>query len=63
MKKIISTETTPLTFSYTTLSHIWKKKGSALDLNMMRYVLTKIWEALVIEHIKEKIVVACPTYK
>ena len=34
MKKFISTETTPLAFSYTTLIPIWKKKGSALDLNM-----------------------------
>ena len=66
MKKIISTETTPIAFSYTTLIPIWKKKGSALDLNMMRYVHTKIWEAklceaLVTEHMKEKIVAACPT--
>ena len=45
MKKIISTETTPLAFSYITLIPIWKKKGSALDLNMMRYVHIKIWEA------------------
>ena len=29
MKKIISTETTPLALSYTTLISIWKKKGSA----------------------------------
>ena len=66
MKKIISTENTPIAFSYTTLIPIWKKKGSALDLNMMRYVHTKIWEAklceaLVTEHMKEKIVKACPT--
>ena len=53
MKKIVSTETTPLAFSYTTLIPIWKKKGSALDLNMMRYVQTKIWEALLTEHMKE----------
>ena len=49
MKKIISTETTPIAFSYTTLIPIWKKKGSALDLNMMRYVHTKIWEAKLYE--------------
>ena len=35
------------------------------DLNMMRYVHTKIWEAklceaLVTEHTKERIVAACP---
>ena len=45
MKKIISNETSPLAFSYTTLIPIWKKKGSGLDLNMIRYVHTKIWEA------------------
>ena len=61
MKKIISNETTPFAISYTTLIPIWKKKGSALDLNMMRYVHTKIWEAklceaLVTEHMKERIV-------
>ena len=27
MKKIISTETTPIAFSYTTLIPIWKKEG------------------------------------
>ena len=65
MKKIIKIETTPLAFSLTTLILIWKKKGSALDLNMMRYVHTKIWKAklckaLVTEEMKEKIVAACP---
>ena len=45
MKKIISTETSLLTISYTTLIPIWKRKGSALDLNMMRHVYTKILEA------------------
>ena len=57
MKKIIRHENTPFDFSFTSL----KKKGSALDLNMMRYIHTKIWEAklceaLVTEHMKEKIV-------
>ena len=61
MKKIIRHENTPFDFSFTSL----KKKGSALDLNMMRYIHTKIWEAklceaLVTEHMKEKIVAACP---
>ena len=61
MKKIIRHENTPFNFSFTSL----KKKGSALDLNMMRYIHTKIWEAklceaLVTEHMKEKIVAACP---
>ena len=61
MKKIIRNKTAPFTFSLTTLIPIWKKKGSALDLNMMRYVHTKIWgaklceaEALVTENMKEK---------
>ena len=41
------------------------KKGSALDLNMMRYIHTKYWdaklcEALVTKHMKAKIIKACP---
>ena len=49
----------------TTLILIWNKKWWALDLNMMKYVHAKIWEAelceaLVTDHMKEKIVVACP---
>ena len=44
---------------------IWKKKGSALDLNQMRYIHTKLWdaklcEALVTRNMKGKIVKACP---
>ena len=65
MKKIIRHENTPFEFSFTSLIPIWKRKGSALDLNMMRYIHTQIWEAklckaLVTEHITEKIVAACP---
>ena len=42
-----------------------EKKRSALDLYIMRYVHTKIWEAKlceaqVTEHMKERIVAACP---
>ena len=44
MKKIIKNKTTPLTCSLTTLIPIWKKKGSSQDLNMMRYIHTKLLE-------------------
>ena len=65
MSKIINTECIPSEFSKTVLIPIWKKKGSALDLNMMRYVHMKSWqaklcEALVTEKMKEAIVSACP---
>ena len=65
MSKIIDNETIPTEFSNTVLIPIWKKKGSALDLNMMRYVHMKSWEAklceaLVTETMKEDIVNACP---
>ena len=65
MKRIFKNENTPLEFQLTWLIAIWKRKGSALDLNMMRYIHTKYWdaklcEALVTEHMKEKIV---KTYK
>ena len=65
MKRIIKHEEIPQSFSLTWLIAIWKGKGSALDLNMMRFVHTKMWEAklceaLVTEHMKELIVMACP---
>ena len=65
MKLILNYEDTPQSFSIMWLIAIWKKKGSALDLNMMKYVHNKMWkaklcEALVIEHLKPKIVQACP---
>ena len=65
MKRIFKYEETPYAFSITWLIAIWKKKGSALDLNMMRYIHTKMWEAklceaLVTEHMKPKIIRACP---
>ena len=58
MSKIIDKEEIPWEFSKTVLILIWKKKGSALDLNMMRYVHMKSWqaklcEALVTETMKE----------
>ena len=65
MSKIIDSEEIPLEFSETRLIPIWKKKGSALDLNMMRYVHMKSWqaklcEALVTQTMKDQIVKACP---
>ena len=65
MSKIIDNENIPWEFSKTVLIPIWKKKGSALDLNMMRYVHMKSWqaklcEAIVTETMKEDIVNACP---
>ena len=68
MKKIIRHENTPFAFSFTSLIPIWKRKGSSMDLNMMRYIHTEIWEAklseaIVTEHMIENIVAACPNIK
>ena len=57
MNRIISDEETPKAFALTWLIAIWKKKGSALDLNQMRYIHTKLWdvklcEALVTRNMK-----------
>ena len=65
MNRIIRDEETPKAFALTWLIAIWKKKGSALDLNQMRYIHTKLWdaklcEALVTRNMKGKIVKACP---
>ena len=65
MNRIIRDEETPTAFALTWLIAIWKKKGSALDLNQMRYIHTKLWdaklcEALVTRNMKGKIVKACP---
>ena len=38
MIKMISTEKIPNAFCETTLIQIWKGKGSALDLNNMRFI-------------------------
>ena len=66
MRRIINNEEIPFEFSATSLIPIWKKKGSALDLNMMRYIHLKSWEAklceaLVTEKMKPNIVKACPS--
>ena len=45
MNRIIRDEETPTAFALTWLIAIWKKKGSALDLNQMRYIHTKLWDA------------------
>ena len=51
MKRLFRDEELPFSFSRTRLLGIWKKKGSALDLNMMRYVHLKEWEAKLSEAI------------
>ena len=66
MRRIINNEEIPFEFSATSLIPIWKKKGSALDLNMMRYIHLKSWEAklceaLVTEKMIPNIVKACPS--
>ena len=65
MKRLIKYELIHTAYSNTWLILIWKRKGSALDLNMMRFVHTREWEAglceaLVTEQMKPKIVKACP---
>ena len=65
MRRIFKQEEVPKKFQLTWLIAIWKRKGSALDLNMMRYIHTKLWdaklcEALVTKHMKPNIVKACP---
>ena len=65
MRRIFKQEEIPIMFQITWLIAIWKRKGSALDLNMMRYIHTKLWdaklcEALVTKHMKPKKVDACP---
>ena len=44
MRRLIKHELLPYSFSTTWLLGIWIKKGSAPDLNMMRYVHIKEWE-------------------
>ena len=45
MEKIIKSEHIPDDFKNTRLTQIWKKKGSALDLNNMRFIHMRSWEA------------------
>ena len=65
MSKMVKTENIPKCYLNTSLFQIWKGKGSALDLNMMRFIHMRSWrskliEALVTEKMKPKIVKATP---
>ena len=42
-------EMVPDTYYYTKLFCLWKGKGSKLDLNMMRYIRAKDWDANLLE--------------
>ena len=58
---LINLELVPETYNYTKLFGLWKGKGSELDLNMMRFIHGKDWdakllEALVSERIKPFII-------
>ena len=62
---LVNNEQVPETYNYTKLFGLWKGKGSELDLNMMRYIHGKDWdakmlEALVAERMKPKIHAAIP---
>ena len=68
MSKLIKTEQLPKLFARTSLSQLWKKKGSPLDLNNMRFIHMKNWrprllENLVTEQMKERIVNATPKFQ
>ena len=65
MEKLIKLEQIPFRYGNTSLVQIWKKKGSALDLNNMRFIHMRHWrckllEALITEEMKENIVRATP---
>ena len=65
MADFIYNEMVPDTYDYTKLFGLWKGKGSKLDLNMMRYINGKDWdakllEALVSERMKPSIIETCP---
>ena len=68
MKKIIKSEIVPQSYKFTTLTQIWKGKGSPLSLNNMRFIHMRGWkskllEALVTEKMKPKIVEATPKFQ
>ena len=48
MADLIFYEMVPDTYDYTKLFGLWKGKGSKLDLNMMRYIHGKYWDAKVL---------------
>ena len=61
--RMISTEDIPDKFDITGLFPIWKRKGSALDLSMMRYIHSKEWDtrlidALITEHMNTFFILA-----
>ena len=65
MKRFIEKEEVPKAYDHTSLTQIWKKKGSTLSLNNMRFIHMKCWrakllEALVTEKMKPQIVEATP---
>ena len=68
MKKVIKSEIVPQSYKFTTLTQIWKGKGSPLSLNNMRFIHMRGWkskllEALVTEKMKPKIVEATPKFQ
>ena len=65
MKRLIEKEEVPKAYDLTSLTQIWKKKGSALSLNNMRFIHMKCWrakllKALITEKMKPQIVAATP---
>ena len=65
MKRLIKEEKVPYSFKETSLTQIWKGKGSPLDLNQMRFIHMRGWrskllEALVTENMKLDIVSSTP---
>ena len=66
MKRLLDKEEVPKAYDFTSLTQIWKKKGSALSLNNMRFIHMKCWrakllEALITQKIKPQIVEATPS--
>ena len=49
MKRLIEKEEVPKAYDLTSLTQIWKKKGSALSLNNMRFIHMKCWRAKLLE--------------
>ena len=65
LKQIVKKEEIPERFLDTKLTMIWKKKGSPLDLNNMRFIHGKeyrarVLEAVVVENMKKKIIEETP---
>ena len=65
MKRLIDKEEVQKAYDLTSLTQIWKKKGSALSLNNMQFIHMKCWKAkwldtLIAEKMKPQIVEATP---